>query len=113
MAGKELDLDLDSPVLKRLIEEVENDIKTGEINNYNRMHNRHNRSGGWRRSYTPTIFEPKPEAKNTDSIGGKSKNCSVCQLPIEPDATPHEKRYFELFGQHKQCVHKDYVRGSE
>ncbi len=35
-----------SIVLERLIEEVRNERERGTVNAYNRMHNRHNRSGG-------------------------------------------------------------------
>lgn len=36
---------IDNAVLKRLIREVQDDKLNGNINSYNRLHNRHNRSG--------------------------------------------------------------------
>lgn len=47
--------EVDSAVLKRLIEEVKEETKNG-VNNYNRLHNRHNRT-----IYPRPWRPPKPE----------------------------------------------------
>lgn len=120
-----LDIDpskIDSPVLRQLIDEVRNDISTGEIVNYNRMHNRHNRSGGgWgRRSYTPEELEKdrkraEREKKISDDIskGLKDKVCKICGLPLDKDNSfQSEINYFLLFGVHKKCAYPE-IEGSE
>jgi ribosomal protein L34E len=108
----EFDLDLlyqaESPALKRLIDEVRNDQETGEIVNYNRFHNRHNRSGFRIKSpaqvHAWNQFEEKPNSE---------KICKICGKPLEDDATDDERIFFYRFDKHKQCVHQDYVRGSD
>lgn len=53
-----------SPILAILVEEVRVEKEDGNPNAYNRMHNRHNRSGPrgpWPRPPQPEPEPPKPE----------------------------------------------------